>query len=160
MNLILLPINRPYACDKCDKKYKQTSELKEHMKSHSDLKSYQCNICGKTLATRNGIYVHMKVHNGIKNHECQTCGTKYVTAGQLASHIKHIHSKQKPYSCSHENCLKTFVTNIALRAHSRSHDCVEKKQFPCSVCDKVLTSSSKLAAHKRSHGTTIDPVIS
>lgn len=126
------------------------------MKSHSNLKSYQCNVCGKTLATRNGIYVHMKVHNGIKNHECQTCGTKYVTAGQLASHIKHIHSKQKPFSCSHENCLRSFVTNIALRAHIRSH-CLDKKQFECPICGKVFTSSSKLSAHdKRSHGTTTD----
>lgn len=124
------------------------------MKSHSDLKSYVCNVCGKTLATRNGIYVHMKVHNGIKNHECHTCGNKYVTAGQLASHIKHIHSKQKPFLCSHENCLKSFVTNIALRAHIRSHS-AETKHFRCSVCAKIFTSLSKLSTHKRSHGTIV-----
>ncbi|KAJ6630499.1 Zinc finger protein [Pseudolycoriella hygida] len=148
---------RPYSCpyENCDKKYKQTSELKEHVKSHSQLKSYMCNICGKTLATRNGIYVHMKVHNGIKNHECQTCGTKYVTAGQLASHIKHIHAKQKPFSCSHENCLKNFVTNIALRAHERSHY-TEKKQLDCTICGKVFRSVPKLTAHKHSHGPMAD----
>lgn len=121
------------------------------MKSHSNLKSYMCNICGKTLATRNGIYVHMKVHNGIKNHVCH-CGTKYVTAGQLASHVKHIHSKQKPFTCSYENCGKSFVTNIALRAHIRSH-CVEKKQFECSICGKFLTTLSKLTEHKQIHSS-------
>lgn len=95
----------------------------------------------------------MKVHNGIKNHVCQTCGTKYVTAGQLASHIKHIHSKQKPFSCSYEKCLKTFVTNMALRAHIRTHS-AERKQFECNVCGKVLATASKLSAHKRNHATS------
>lgn len=140
---------RPYSCDQCPKAYKQSSELKEHIKSHSTAKDYMCTECGKSLATRNGLYVHMKVHRGEKNHECKYCGNRYVTSGELTSHVNHIHSREKPFTCTYEGCPRAFVTRLSLKIHQHTH--TGEKPFQCLTCNKSLSTASSLLEHKRIH---------
>lgn len=121
---------RPYACDLCNKAYKQSYELKEHKAlSHpeSGVRQYiSCTLCDKKLSTRNGYYVHMKAHRGEKNHVCLFCGKRYITTGELSSHLKHIHPNEvnaEKFACGVGECPRKFVTKAALRHHrSIKHD--------------------------------------
>lgn len=108
-----------------------------------------CNECGKSLQSRNGLYVHLKVHRGEKNHQCQMCGNKYVTSGELKSHMRHIHSSDKPFVCPFSGCRKAFVSKGPLQQHLCSH--LTDKLFMCHECDKALASPSSLRQHMIMH---------
>ena len=41
---------RPYKCDVCDKRFKQSPYLVSHMKIHSGEKPYKCDICDKRFS--------------------------------------------------------------------------------------------------------------
>lgn len=108
-----------------------------------------CSECGKCLQSRNGLYVHLKAHRGEKNHHCQMCGNKYVTSGELKSHMRHIHSTDKPFVCSFGDCRKAFVSKRPLLHHMCTHN--NEKLFNCDECDKALASPSSLRQHKLTH---------
>lgn len=90
----------------------------------------------------------MKIHRGEKNHKCTICGTRYVTSGELKSHTRHIHSSNKPFTCTFENCFRGFVTKSSLKTHLHAHT---GKLFLCIVCGKALCTAASLSEHKRIH---------
>ncbi len=52
---------KPFACNDCDKRFRQQIHLKNHFRSqHSELKEYKCEICEYTLSPRPALCMHMK----------------------------------------------------------------------------------------------------
>lgn len=52
---------KPFACNDCDKRFRQQSHLKNHFLSqHSEVKEFKCEVCEHPLSTRSSLCMHMK----------------------------------------------------------------------------------------------------
>ena len=85
---------KPYFCDKCDKRYKQEGHLSAHISS---------------------------IHEGKRPYKCHTCDSSYVDNLKLEAHIKIVHEGKKPFKC--EICSSSYTTKRSLNQFTkeRSH---------------------------------------
>ena len=67
-------VYKPYKCDICGKGFNKNSNLKGHIKTHTDDKLYRCDICGKDFNASWNLKVHMRTHTGDKPYKCDICG--------------------------------------------------------------------------------------
>ena len=76
---------KPFKCDVCNKRFKQISQLKNHVVIHID----------KSIA---------EIPSWAKPNQCDTCHKMFLHNQNLMKHIKANHSKSKHYIC--QNCLQ------------------------------------------------------
>lgn len=77
-----------YACDVCEWKFYATSELKQHMVTHSGERKYQCNVCKKSYARKYTLCEHMRIHDNDRRFVCTVCGKTYAQSCSLKHHSK------------------------------------------------------------------------
>ena len=154
----IIPLKMFYQCSHCNKPF-TVDDIEEHldnlevtdnmcnicyrvhkkpMKAKCKLsrarKVYQCPYCKSSPMTRFDLKNHLTTkHTGSKNtySECLLCHTKFKGRRGLASHMP-IH-RRKP------------------RDHARPLTRVERKYYPCSQCDKVLSHRTDLRIHLMHH---------
>ena len=79
----------------------------------------------------------------------EDCQILFETQEELNKH-KNIHTQL--YKCNFPNCEKTFMKNINLKIHNKSHLKNNKKYFcPFKGCNKRFTASYSLTLHYRIH---------
>jgi len=171
-----------YKChfDNCDKVFKKSYDLKNHIKRHLNEKSftctisncefscirkdtlnrhlithtkekkYKCDICNNFFVRKDYLVTHKKIHNEIKEFNCNICNKSFKTKGTLITHIR-THNGEKPYKCEVENCNKEFSTSSSLNVHKRIH--TKERPFNCSFinCKKKFSTTSQLYTHLRIH---------
>ena len=118
-----------YKCDKCDKTFCQSGNLKIHIKTvHEGARDYKCDNCGKAFASNNGLNYHIHAaHNEEKNLKCETCGKFFSHINNLKRHITSVHKRSvKNHKC--EICDKAFCQLQDLKYHIRSIHEGEKNQ--------------------------------
>ncbi|KAI4503378.1 hypothetical protein M0802_001600 [Mischocyttarus mexicanus] len=144
LNYSLKPFK--YTCSKCNKKWKTSTELKIHMKSHSNIRPYMCEICGQAYKYKHALNIHIDMHNGISPFQCSFCNKCFTQKGALVRHLP-MHTGETPYQC--ELCGKRFVHHSSYNMHILSH--TGKKSYQCHICDASLLSTSHLKRHMRVH---------
>ena len=60
-----------------------------------------------------------------------------------------IHTGEKPFVCSFEDCNERFADKSTLNSHIRRH--IGDKRHKCSFCSKAFVTSSELTHHIRKH---------
>ena len=40
---------KPYECDVCEKRFRQSGDLQRHKRMHTNEKPYECDVCEKTV---------------------------------------------------------------------------------------------------------------
>ncbi|XP_034179897.2 uncharacterized protein LOC117604177 [Osmia lignaria lignaria] len=135
-----------YSCSTCGKRWKTSTELKTHMKTHSTLRPYMCEKCGQAYKHKHALEVHVGMHNGINPFQCNFCKKCFTQKGALMRHIP-MHTGEMPYQC--ELCGKRFVHHTSYNMHRLSHS--GKKSYKCHMCDLSLLSTSHLKRHMRVH---------
>lgn len=144
-----------YVCEQCGATFKQSSNLRYHMKSRhpteEDLKRkellpkdrLECEECKKSFHSQYTLKYHkLRVHADEKKFECKICGRRVAKQFMLDSHML-VHSEQK-LACKF--CGREFVRKYQVEAHIRAvHQ--KLKPFQCSHCSESFASRKTLRHH-------------
>jgi hypothetical protein len=122
-------------------------------------KPCQCYICGKEVKR---LSAHLLFHSQDRKHSCDICGRAFVfkgipkcyyilskqlifiLSGNLCQHINtHLMKETKNFAC--DMCEKTFITNSALRKHTKVHS--GKDNVHCEICSRGFNRAATLRMH-------------
>lgn len=65
-----------------------------------------------------------------------------VATGNLKTHIRSVHTKEKPFACP--ICGKSFSQKGNMQTHVRTHN--KQHRYPCTLCGKTYSQKGKLAS--------------
>ncbi|XP_012262077.2 uncharacterized protein LOC105689562 [Athalia rosae] len=162
-------------CPHCDKMFKNSSTLKQHVRIHEDQRQYRCDICGVGFNRRDGLRLHMRVHEktdsrGLKECSCQVCGEKFPNHSMLVIHRNRVHKDGRQYTC--HICNRSMISPRSLEWHmSHIHNQAlpgemqadsevpqVKKRVTCYHCDKTFKTEMILRTHIKNTHVEKDPM--
>ncbi|KAG5898222.1 hypothetical protein JTB14_005599 [Gonioctena quinquepunctata] len=76
------------------------SEINEHIKTHSDVRSFSCDVCDYKGKSKQQLNRHTTIHRDTKKYHCSQCSFSARNSMHLRRHIR-IHTGAKPFSCPH-----------------------------------------------------------
>ena len=109
--------NKMKSCTDCGKQFASASNLARHKQIHAE-KGRHCNVCNKFYTSMPALAMHMQTH--YRNYKCQHCDKTFSRSWLLTNHIR-IHTGEKPYPCTFDNCNKRFSDKSNLRTHLKVH---------------------------------------
>ena len=80
-----------HECDVCEKVFRDSYNLKTHMRIHTNEKPYECDVCEKCFRTAGHLKVHMRSHTNEKPYECDVCEMKFRRSDTLKVHMRRWH---------------------------------------------------------------------
>ena len=133
----------PIMCDQCSYTTYRSTDMKDHMLSHSGkLPTCQIGTCkdmnqgkGRLFKSEKNFKAHIKTKcKGVYHYNCEQCDYSTDSKGYYKTHnVKH-HGKQpdKEYICN--DCGKTFDGQPLLKRHQRHGMYTTLKNFICQIC--------------------------
>ncbi|XP_076247509.1 uncharacterized protein LOC143187292 isoform X2 [Calliopsis andreniformis] len=162
-------------CPHCDKMFKNSSTLKQHVRIHEDQRQYRCDTCGVGFNRRDGLRLHMRVHEktdsrGLKECSCQVCGEKFPNHSTLVIHRNRVHKDGRQYTC--HICNRSMISTRSLEWHmSHIHNeslpgivkeevdgTPDKKRVSCYHCNKTFKTEMILRTHIKNTHMEKDPM--
>lgn len=105
----------------CEKSFIKYHKLRLHQKSHEDNieKPHACNQCEKTFSDVEYLKRHLLRHSGRKDHACSLCPSRFTFKSGLNSHMTTHSMNSKKFSC--DKCDAKFTKMQSLRTHQKIH---------------------------------------
>ncbi|GAB0093199.1 hypothetical protein DMENIID0001_082750 [Sergentomyia squamirostris] len=145
--------NQEYKCTTCSKVFNTRKKLYQHTTTHRKRSPQVCDLCGKIYGSRFNLENHKSSVHGYPVEEsdtaiyrCRLCSSEFTTRVDLFRHIEN-HGPSSTHTNLCEKCGKCFMTNEALRAHSRIHTTIPQS-FNCPKCLKIFNRKKSLMSHK------------
>ena len=121
-----------YKCKKCDFKSGSKNVVRNHLKYHKDA-TFACDMCDKSFREKFRLKVHKQIH--LQDHErytfeCDRCYDFFPSKSTLNSHIKIVHDLVR-YPCS--MCPFQASSRVYLRKHEEGYH--QGITYDCNLCD-------------------------
>ncbi|XP_070584275.1 zinc finger protein 784 [Erythrolamprus reginae] len=94
---VVLPVERPYSCSFCPKRFKRASDRRDHERVHTGERPYECGICGKRFTQSSVLSGHMRIHTGERPFHCSVCFKSFNNGSNFRKHQR-IHNPSSGYS--------------------------------------------------------------
>ncbi|KAM4525461.1 zinc finger protein 646 isoform 1-T2 [Odontesthes bonariensis] len=179
--------DRQYKCDQCGRSYRHAGSLLNHKKSHKT-GVFRCLICQKRFYNLLALKNHQRSHFDIKRHTCHECGKAFKIQKQLLIHLKrHKENQAKiqelnsqiqalmqmngtksdgrtPSLTSNANRALTSVRlrkrlpeekpgKAKLETSVKLEDTSDQRPFACDQCGRTYRHAGSLVNHRNSHKT-------
>ena len=94
---------------------------KHHWRKHSQglRKNYACDKCNKAFLTSMELKNHQLYHDSHRQYQCQHCPMSFIEKAHLDRHTRRIHQNLRPFICT-LGCGKTFCEKYELNYHLKS----------------------------------------
>uniref|UniRef100_A0A182SG77 C2H2-type domain-containing protein n=1 Tax=Anopheles maculatus TaxID=74869 RepID=A0A182SG77_9DIPT len=155
----ILPRNRSFPCDECERVFSNDVQLKNHQLSH---KKQACPVCGKIVRSdylkRHMDLNHPKEVNASDGttYPCDQCETVLSNKYLLFFH-KRTHQTEECPVC--KETLRAGYMKIHIDMKHPDHSTLpENPAFKCEQCEKTFGYKAALTLHKRKHRLTECPV--
>ncbi|XP_036381781.1 zinc finger protein 646 isoform X2 [Megalops cyprinoides] len=79
--------DRPHKCDQCGRAYRHAGSLLNHKKSHKT-GVFRCFVCQKRFYNLLALKNHQRTHFDVKRHKCDECGKAFKIQKQLMNHLR------------------------------------------------------------------------
>ena len=162
-------------CNKCELKFLTEGILKQHLRTHVELKS--CRLCYINCEDESLLKSHEPTHIQDKLHltkeiraeelkeDCDQCDLKFLSEELLKYHKRLVHPRRNECILCYSS-FKTYheIKIHLLRNHREEHNILisldvipqEIMKFQCHICKLKFVSNSVLSYHKRrDHGEKI-----
>lgn len=137
----------PYECEFCKKKFRRSTNFKNHVRVHTGIRPFDCKECGKRFSQAAYLVIHTRTHTKEKPFPCTLCDRAFISGSLLGNHYKR-HNDIRPHKC--DQCEQCFHTPHDLREHTRSKH-TDEKPFQCDVCGRVFAKQQFLRQHQHLH---------
>lgn len=84
--VLALPVERPYSCSFCPKRFKRASDRRDHERVHTGERPYGCGICGKRFTQSSVLSGHMRIHTGERPFQCGVCFKSFNNSSNFRKH--------------------------------------------------------------------------
>ncbi|KAL0984308.1 hypothetical protein UPYG_G00139750 [Umbra pygmaea] len=86
-------VDRQYKCDQCGRAYRHAGSLLNHKKSHKT-GVFRCAVCQKRFYNLLALKNHQRTHFDVKRHTCSECGKAFKIKKHLLNHLR-IHKENE-----------------------------------------------------------------
>lgn len=108
--------NFEYQCHICDKLFRLSTSLENHLVTHNEIRDFHCTYCKASFRKQNYLRLHIDgVHLKKRPNKCDKCDAAYLISNDLKRHKMQKHSTDRPFQCYY--CQKTFGMAIYLKNH-------------------------------------------
>lgn len=88
------PIERPFVCEVCGRKFIRSTHLRRHMRIHTGEKPFACHICGRRYARGDYLRAHINAHRRDRVHKCKHCNEIFHDLMRFAEHCRAVHRSE------------------------------------------------------------------
>ncbi|XP_018336649.1 zinc finger protein 664-like isoform X2 [Agrilus planipennis] len=145
--------DKKYVCTFCNKGFKQSYHLREHLTSHTGEKNYMCNYCEKSFQRVSSLRRHIRSHEAAPGQKtkrtpflCSICGKSFPFSNGVQRHMR-IHLGIKNHECT--ICNRRFTQSTHLHVHMRTH--TGEKPYICDTCGEAFSLNAGLQKHINVH---------
>ncbi|XP_037571726.2 gastrula zinc finger protein XlCGF49.1-like [Dermacentor silvarum] len=140
-------------CDYCDYETAKLSNLKAHIRNHTDERPFQCPTCSLRFLQNAHLNRHLLIHTGERPFQCGSCSLSFSQKAHLNRHLR-IHTGDRPYKC--HLCPKSFSHRSShLKSHMRIH--TGERPYSCTICSKSFVRPNDLTRHvKTVHSDSLE----
>ncbi|XP_008553295.1 zinc finger protein 568 [Microplitis demolitor] len=156
------PINTPYPCNICGRRFRAKVNLMNHVISHENDRPHCCNLCGARYLNKFDLNNHLKSHACSPPHLNEDLNNN---PGLFFNETKTSHPRKKTtrntqYQCS--DCHHIFRDKISVDKHLcanknslSKNNSSNDSEFNCTICGKNFKSKTRLKRHMLSHRNKI-----
>uniref|UniRef100_A0A669DI64 Si:dkey-89b17.4 n=1 Tax=Oreochromis niloticus TaxID=8128 RepID=A0A669DI64_ORENI len=176
--------DKPHKCDQCGRGYRHPCSLLNHKKSHKT-GVFRCLVCQKRYYNLLALKNHQRTHFDLKRHKCEECGKAFKIQKQLINHLR-LHEEhrakglvrtgpngsrfQQPdpsqmqtmrgepskgqvmgVKYSHQGFKKPYSSAGTSRPQKFDPAESARRPFACEECGKTYRHAGSLANHKNLH---------
>lgn len=159
---ILQPQNKLASCecDICGRKFKQKSQIINHMKIHSiPPGTYGCERCDRKFQSENHLETHRKnsKNSALESNQsfCEVCNEKYTYMCEYKKHFVIFHQNEGSSECL--ICDKSYSNSMRLNRHMQGVHI--DRPFECEICHSMIRGKGNLSQHHKTQHTNERPFV-
>ncbi|KAK6329004.1 hypothetical protein J4Q44_G00009820 [Coregonus suidteri] len=111
--------DRQYKCDQCGRVYRHAGSLLNHKKSHKT-GVFRCMVCQKRFYNLLALKNHQRTHFDVKRHTCNECGKAFKIQKQLLNHLR-IHKENQAKIQELNNQIQALMQMNGTRSEGGMH---------------------------------------